>query len=273
MTTLQAMPSQTWETTPITQPLADAFSLRGKTAVVTGAGGGIGTAIALAFAEAGARVACVDLNQPEETAATTRAAGADALSLACDVSDENRTLAVAAEIEARWGSVHILVNGASNDDPTGSVLEIGLSDWNRLFAVQVTGSYLMSRAMLPAIIKSGGGSIILIASQLGHVGAAGRPGYCAAKGALVQLAKAMALDHAADKVRVNSLSPGAIETRRMLIRHGDLETAKMYNAPKHALGRIGQPVEIARGALFLASDASSFMTGADLLIDGGYNAI
>src|ERR1700738_3527762 len=101
---------------------------------------------ARACAEAGARVACVDLNQPEETAAAVRAAGADALALACDVSDENRTLAVAAGVEARWGSTHILVNGASNDDPTGSILEIGLSDWNRVFAVQVTGAYLMSRA-------------------------------------------------------------------------------------------------------------------------------
>ncbi len=100
-----------------------------------------------------------------------------------------------------------------------------------------------------------------IASQMGHVGAVGRPAYCAAKGALIQLAKAMALDHAPDNVRVNSLSPGAIETRRMLLRHGDLETARAYNVPKHALGRIGQPVEIARAALFLVSDASSFMTG------------
>jgi NAD(P)-dependent dehydrogenase (short-subunit alcohol dehydrogenase family) len=82
----------------------------------------------------------------------------------------------------------------------------------------------------------------------------------------------MALDHAAQNIRVNSLSPGAVETRRMILRHGDIDTARAYNAPKHALGRIGQPVEIARAALFLASEASSFMTGADLLVDGGYTA-
>jgi NAD(P)-dependent dehydrogenase (short-subunit alcohol dehydrogenase family) len=82
----------------------------------------------------------------------------------------------------------------------------------------------------------------------------------------------MALDHAGENIRVNSLSPGAIETRRMVLRHGDIETARAYNAPKHVLGRIGQPVEIARAALFLASDASSFMTGTDLLVDGGYTA-
>ena len=147
-----------------------------------------------------------------------------------------------------------------------------------MVGLNITALFVASQAAVRKMLETPGrtqqgAAIINISSQMGHVGAAGRPGYCAAKGALVQLAKAMALDHAADKVRVNSLSPGAIETRRMLIRHGDLETAKIYNAPKHALGRIGQPVEIARGALFLASDASSFMTGADLLIDGGYNAI
>ncbi|NNM74179.1 SDR family oxidoreductase [Enterovirga sp. DB1703] len=251
-------------------PLPDAFALRGKVAVVTGAGGGIGGAIARTFADAGAKVACLDLRAPEAVAAAIREAGGEALAFACDVTDEVHTLAIAAEIGAAWGGAHVLVNGASNDDPTGTVLEIGLADWNRLFAVQVTGAYLMSRAILPLMIAGGGGSVIHIASQLGHVGAAGRPGYCAAKGALLQLARAMAIDHAVAGIRVNSLSPGAIETGRMILRHGDMESARAYNAPKHLLGRIGQPVEIARAALFLASDASSFMTGADLLVDGGY---
>lgn len=251
-------------------PLGAAFSLHGKIAVVTGAGGGIGSAIVQTFAESGAKVACLDLAAPEAIAAGIRASGGEALAFVCDVTDESRTLAVAAEVKAAWGGAHVLVNGASNADPSGTVLEIGLADWNRLFAVQVTGAYLMSRAILPLIIASGGGSVIHIASQLGHVAAAGRPGYCAAKGALLQLARAMALDHAADKVRVNSLSPGAVETGRMLLRHGDMAAAHAYNAPKHMLGRIGQPIEIARGALFLASEASSFMTGTDLLVDGGY---
>jgi NAD(P)-dependent dehydrogenase (short-subunit alcohol dehydrogenase family) len=253
-------------------PLAAAVGLRDRIAVVTGAGGGIGSAIARTLGEAGARVACLDLAAPDTTAAAIVEAGGQAMALACDVTDEAATLGVAREVGGAWGAAHILVNGASNDDPSGTVLEIGLADWNRLFAVQVTGAYLMSRAILPLMIAGGGGSIIHIASQLGHVGAAGRPGYCAAKGALLQLARAMALDHAAQNIRVNSLSPGAVETRRMILRHGDIDTARAYNAPKHALGRIGQPVEIARAALFLASEASSFMTGADLLVDGGYTA-
>ena len=131
----------------------------------------------------------------------------------------------------------------------------------------------MSRAALPHMIAGRNGNIIHIASQMGHVGAPGRPAYCAAKGALIQLAKAMALDHAAQGIRVNSLSPGAIETRRMLLRHGTMDAARAASVPKHPIGRLGQPQEIANAALFLASDASSFMTGADLLVDGGYTAL
>lgn len=249
------------------------FSLGGKVAIVTGAGGGIGTAIALAFAAAGAKVACLDRHAPDEAAAAVAASGGEALALGCDVTDPGQVEAAVAAVASAWGAVHGLVNGASNDDPTGSILELGLDDWNAVFAVHVTGAYLVSRAVLPLMIASGGGSIVHIASQMGHVGAKGRPSYCAAKGALIQLAKAMALDHAGDGVRVNSLSPGAVETRRMLLRHGDLDTARAYNAPKHALGRIGQPSEIAHAALFLVSAASSFMTGADLLVDGGYTAM
>jgi NAD(P)-dependent dehydrogenase (short-subunit alcohol dehydrogenase family) len=131
----------------------------------------------------------------------------------------------------------------------------------------------VSKACLPIMIKGGGGSIILIASQLGRVASPGRAAYCATKGALIQLAKVMAADHAAQGVRVNTLSPGAVETDRLVRRWGDMAKAREIMAPKHLLGRLGQPDEIARAALFLASPASSFMTGADLLVDGGYTAI
>src|SRR5439155_1070685 len=116
----------------------------------------------------------------------------------------------------------------------------------------------------------GGGSVILIASQLGRVGAAGRPAYCATKGALIQLAKVLAADHAGQGIRANTISPGAVETRRMLMRHKNMDEARTMMGPKHLLNRLGRPEEIARAAVYLASDASSFMTGRDRLINDAY---
>ena len=158
-------------------------------------------------------------------------------------------------------------------DPSATVTELDLPAWNRVFAVNVGGAYLMSRWSIPHMVRSGGGSIIHIASQLGTVGTPGRVAYCATKGALITMAKAMAADHAAQKIRVNTLSPGAVETERMPLRFGTMEKAREVMGPKHLLNRLGQPDEIAQAALFLASDASSFMTGSDLRVDGGYNAV
>ncbi len=115
--------------------------------------------------------------------------------------------------------------------------------------------------------------IYALASQLGRVASPGRPAYCATKGALIQLAKVLAADHAGQGIRANTISPGAIETRRMLRRWKDMDEARKMMGPKHLLGRLGLPEEIARAAVYLASDASAFMTGSDLLIDGGYTAI
>jgi NAD(P)-dependent dehydrogenase (short-subunit alcohol dehydrogenase family) len=251
--------------------LAEKYSLARKSAVVTGAGNGTGRAIALSFAEAGANVACVDLDKAAADA-TAAKIGSVAFAVACDVSSESEVEAAARLILARFYAIHILVNGAAGNDPNGTVLELGLADWNKVFAVNVGGAFLMSRAILPAMIKAGGGSIIHIASQLGSVAGPRRAVYCATKGALIQLAKAMATDHAAQNVRVNTLSPGAVETDRLVKRFGDMETARRTAAPKHLLQRLGQVDEIAQAAVFLASDASSFMTGADLLVDGGYSA-
>ena len=251
--------------------LAEKYSLARKCAVVTGAGNGIGRAIALAFAEAGADVACVDLDKAAAEATATKI-GSKAFAVACDVSSESGVETAAKAILAKCPAIHILVNGAAGNDPNGTVLELSLADWNKVFAVNVGGAFLMSRAILPAMIKAGGGSVIHIASQLGSVAGPRRAVYCATKGALIQLAKAMATDHAAQNIRVNTLSPGAVETDRLVKRFGNMETARKTAGPKHLLQRLGQPDEIAQAAVFLASDASSFMTGADLLVDGGYNA-
>jgi NAD(P)-dependent dehydrogenase (short-subunit alcohol dehydrogenase family) len=158
-------------------------------------------------------------------------------------------------------------------DSSVTVLEMEEAAWDRVVRINLTGAFLMVKAALPAMIARGGGSVILIASQLGRVAAPERPAYCATKGALVQLAKVMAADHAREGIRVNTISPGAVATGRLVHRYGDMDKARAHHGPKHLLGRVGEPEEIARAALFLASDASSFMTGSDLLVDGGYTAV
>jgi NAD(P)-dependent dehydrogenase (short-subunit alcohol dehydrogenase family) len=249
----------------------DVFSLKGKTAIVTGAANGIGRAIARAYAAAGARVACVDLDGAQAEAVAAEIGG---VAIRCDVSSESDTkAAVDKAASALGGRIDTLLNGAAYPDPSGTLVEYQLADWNRIFAVNVTGAFLMSKFTIPVMAKGGGGSIAHIASQLGSVGSPGRAPYCATKGALIQLAKAMAIDHAHEKIRVNTISPGAIETDRLTRRWGTMEEARKAIGPKHLLGRLGYPEEIARAAVFLASDAASFMTGSDLLVDGGYTAI
>ena len=247
------------------------MGLSGKTALISGAGGGIGRAIALAFAEAGAAVAAVDIDgaAAAETARLVVAAGGRAVARRCDVVSEDDTKAAVAATRDGFGRLDILVSGAAPYDQGGTVLEVDPAEWGQVVAVNLTGSYLLSRAALPLMIAGGGGSIILIASQLGRVGAAGRAAYCATKGALIQLAKVMAIDHAADHVRVNTLSPGAVATSRIARRYGSAAAAREVMGPKHLLGRVGEPEEIAAAAVFLASDAASYYVGQTLGPNGG----
>jgi len=251
------------------------FRLDGRVAVVTGGAGGICSAICRAYANVGARVACLDYDgrAAEELAASIGADGGEAIGLACDVSDERATREAAAEVKQRLGAPTVLLNGAAVLDRTGSILDIDPQEWQRVLAVNLTGAYLMSRAVLPDMIAAGGGSIIHLASMHGSVARAGRVSYTTAKAALVMLAKNMAIDHVDKGVRVNSLSPGAVATRRITFRYGENAEAKLKEvAQKYLMKRFAEPDEMVGAALFLASDASSYMTGSDLLIDGGYCA-
>jgi NAD(P)-dependent dehydrogenase (short-subunit alcohol dehydrogenase family) len=254
--------------------ILDSYSLKNKVAIVVGAGGEIGRAISKAYAEAGAAVGCLDFHESNAhaTALEITEAGGRAVAFRVDVTSEDEVGAAVDAVHAAFGGVHILVNCAATSDPSGTVLDYSLSDWNKVLAVDLTGCFLTSRAALPHMIASGGGSVIHIASQLGGVGRAGRVVYCAVKGALLNMARAMAADHAAQGIRVNTLSPGAIETERLVFRFGSMQKAREETGPEHLLNRLGLPHEIASAAVFLASEASSFMTGADLLVDGGYTA-
>ena len=251
------------------------MTLTGRVALVSGAAGGIGRAISIAFAEAAAAVACCDIDMAgaAETARLVEELGGRAIAMNCDVVVERDTRKAAVSTRDAFGRLDILVSGAAPHEASGTVLETSLADWERVLAVNLTGSFLLCRAMLPLMIAGGGGSIILIASQLGRVGSAGRAAYCATKGALIQLAKVMAIDHAGQNIRVNTLSPGAVETDRLLRRYGSSAAASEALGPKHLQGRLGRPSEIAAAAVFLAGDAASFVTGSDLLVDGGYTAI
>ncbi len=241
--------------------------LAGKAALVTGAAGGIGHAIAVSFLREGAAVVAAD-----SAADIAERAPEGAVAMRCDVSRAADARAAAELVKERFGSLHVLVNNAAIFVPYGSVVDVAEEDWTRSLAVNLTGPFLMSKYAVPLIAASGGGSIVHVASQLGQVGKPGHCWYNAAKGALIQLAKAMAIDHAGEGIRVNSLSPGPIGTPRVHAKHGGREAAERENGALTVLSRMGRPEEIAEAALFLASDESSYMTGADLLVDGGYNA-
>jgi NAD(P)-dependent dehydrogenase (short-subunit alcohol dehydrogenase family) len=252
-----------------------AFTLEKKVALVVGAANGIGQATARAFAAAGAAVVCADIEEPgaRATATEIEKAGGQGLPMRLDVTEGASCRAAVAAAVERFGGLDVLLYGAADSDRAATVLEMDEATWERVVRINLTGAFLMVKAAIPAMIERGGGSVILIASQLGRVATPARPAYCATKGALIQLAKVLATDHAKQGIRANTLSPGAVETRRMLRRYKDMDEARRVMGPKHLLGRLGLPDEIARAAVFLASDASAFMTGSDLLIDGGYTAI
>jgi NAD(P)-dependent dehydrogenase (short-subunit alcohol dehydrogenase family) len=249
--------------------------LEGKVAIVSGAAGGIGRAIAIRFAAEGAVIIAADVKQVEveETERLIVEAGGRAVTIIADVSNASDAAAMTERAKASFGRLDILVNNAATFIEDGTVADIPEADWKRSLDVNLTGAFLVSKHAVPLMAAGGGGSIIHMASQLGQVGKKHRSWYGVAKAGLIQLAKVMAIDHADHNIRVNSLSPGPIATDRVRSRYGSPEKAAEQLSNLTLLRRLGSEEEIASAALFLASDEASFMTGADLLVDGGYNAI
>lgn len=255
--------------------MAGTGKLAGRVALITGGGGEIGGAIARRFAREGAKVCVADINraQAEAVARAITEAGGEAVPAEADVADPASAEAAVAAAVAAFGRLTTLVNvAAANVSAEGTVETTPLADWNRELGVNLTGAFLMCKYAVPQLRRAGGGAIVNIASQLGHLGVPGRAAYCTSKAAIIHFTRILAMDHAKDKIRVNSISPGFILTERSSRRSGGKEKAAPIMGPKHLLGRPGQPDEIAAGALYLASEESSFVTGTDLLIDGGYVA-
>lgn len=247
-------------------------ALAGKVAIVSGAGSGIGRASAHLFAREGASVGILDI-EPDGTAVAEeiRKAGGRAFFVECDVTRAGDCRAAVERTVRDFGALHVLFNNAGIVR-RASVVESSEEDWDRVIDVNVKGMFLLSKFAVPEIARAGGGSIINMGSGWGLKAGARAAAYCASKGAVVQLTRAMAIDHGAQRIRVNCLCPG--DTNTQMLRdearqlHEPLEEF-LADAAARPLRRIGSPEEIARAALYLASDASAFVTGTTLVVDGG----
>ena len=249
------------------------FDLTHKIALVTGAGSGIGAAIAVTFAAAGARVYVTDRKEAAARATVSSLRGA-ATSFTLDVTDEQQCVERARQVLDESGRLDVLVNCAGIGH-VGTILQTGGDDLDRVYACNVRGVFNVSKAFVPSMLQRRSGSIINIASVGGVVGIRDRVAYCTSKFAVVGLTKSMALDHALDGVRVNCICPGRVETpfvAKRLAEYPDPEQARREMTESQAVGRMGRPDEIAGAALYLASDESSFITGSALMIDGGWSA-
>ena len=249
--------------------------LETKVAIITGAASGVGRASALRFAEEGAAVIAADVDSEgnEATVAQIRETGGQALAAAVDVADDVQVADVIALAETEFGGLHILFNNAGimvagDDDATGTTSEV----IDRTLEVNVKGVLLGCKHGIPALRRSGGGSIINTASFVATLGAATpQVAYTASKGAVLSLTRELAVIHAREGIRVNSISPGPLRTE-LLMRFLDTPEKQQRRLVHIPMGRFGEATEIAQAALFLASDESSFVTGADLRVDGGITA-
>ncbi|RII19538.1 2-(R)-hydroxypropyl-CoM dehydrogenase [Streptomyces sp. YIM 130001] len=252
------------------------MTMDGRCAVVSGAGSGIGRAIALRLASAGAKVVVAgDKAGPlEETVGLVAADGGEAFAVRCDVSREDDVIALMDRTVERFGRLDVLVNNAGVEFAK-RVEDTTSEEWDWLMDVNLKGVFLCAKHALPVMRGAGGGVIVNIASELALVGSEAVAAYSASKAGVLQLTRALAVDHAGDGVRVNALSPGVILTALLqtaLDSTGDPDKRRREFEERTLLGRLGTPEEAAEAALFLASDQSSYMTGGNLVLDGGWTA-
>lgn len=250
--------------------------LRGRVGLVTGASSGIGRATALLFAREGAATTLFDLdeNGGREAARAIEDEGGRALFVRGDVGADADARRAVGETVARYGRLDVLFNNAGIIR-RATVADTSEEDWDAVIRVNVKGVFLMSRHAVPAMVRSGGGVIVNTASVWGLVGGARAAAYCASKGAVVLLTKAMAIDHGPQNIRVNCICPGDTDTpmlRSEAAMLGDPLDRHMEQAADVPLRRVARPEDIARAALYLASDASAFVSGAPLIVDGGFVA-
>ncbi len=251
--------------------------VEGKVAIITGAAMGIGRASSILLAREGARVIIADLAEKDGamTAEDIRRENGAAVFRRLDVTREGEVESVYGAVYDEFGRLDILVNNAGITGVRKPTHEISEAEWDRVMDINVKGVFYSTKHAVPYMKKSGGGSIINIASVLGVVGSPGAPPYVASKGAVRLMSKTDALIYASDKIRVNSISPGFVWTpliENYLKSTGDAEGGRKRLDSLHPLGHIGEPDDVGYAVLYLASDESKFVTGSDLIVDGGYTA-
>ncbi len=247
-------------------------NLENKIAIVTGGGSGIGKAISLLYAKEGAKIVVSDVNEQggNETVNEIKSNGGDAIFVNVDTSKPNDSKKAVEEAVKKFGGLHIAVNNAGIGGPLKPIGEYPIDGWEKVISINLSGVFYGLRYQIPAMLASGGGSIVNIASILGKVGTPNACAYVAAKHGVVGLTEAAALEYANQNIRVNSIGPGYIITP-LLTKSLD-ETAMKGLVSLHPMGRLGKSEEVAELALFLNSDKSSFVTGSYYNVDGGYLA-